>query len=32
MLTGLKMSFLTYKCVRYRPEYNAKREPHGVEL
>ena len=27
MLTGWKASFLTFKCVFYRPELNVKREP-----
>ena len=31
MLTGLKVSSLTCKCVFYRPEINAKGGPHGLE-
>ena len=27
MLTGLKVSSLACKCVFYRPENNAKRDP-----
>ena len=32
MLTGLKVSSLTCKCVFYRPELNVKTEPHGTEF
>ena len=32
MLTALKMSSLTCKCVFYRPELNAKAVAHGIEL
>ena len=32
MLTGLKVSSLTRKCVFYRPELNAKGEPHGIKF
>ena len=32
MLTGLKVSSLACKCVFYRPEHNAKEEPHGIEF
>ena len=32
MLTGLKVSSLTSKCVFYRLELNAKAGPHGVEF
>ena len=32
MLTGLKVSSLTCKCVFYRPELNAKAVAHGIEL
>ena len=32
MLTDLKVSSLTYECVFYRPELNAKGEPHGIEF
>ena len=36
MLTDLRVSFLVCKChlrsVFYRPEYNAKRGPHGTEF
>ena len=28
----MKESSLTCKCVFHRPELNAKREPHGIEL
>ena len=32
MLTTLKVSFLTYKCVFYRPENNTKGgDPQGTE-
>ena len=27
MLTDLKVSFLAFKCVFYRPEYNTKGDP-----
>ena len=30
MLTGLKVSSFTCKCVFYRPEHNAKEGPHGT--
>ena len=32
MLTDLKVSSLACKCVFYRPENNAKVEPHGTEF
>ena len=32
MLTDLKVSSLTYECVFYRPELNAKGEPHRIEF
>ena len=32
MLTGLKAPSLTCKCVFYRPEHNAKGEPHEAEF
>ena len=32
MLTGLKVFSLTCKCVFYRPELNAKWQPHGTEF
>ena len=37
MLTGLKVSLLTCKCVSYRPEHNAKGDPmelnfEGLEI
>ena len=32
MLTGLKVSSLTYKGLFYRPELNAKAGPHGIEF
>ena len=32
MLTGLKVSSLTCKCVFYRPELNAKAGPHVIEF
>ena len=32
MLTGLKVSSLTCKCVFYGPELNAKAGPHGIEF
>ena len=37
MLTGLKVSFLVFKCVLYRPEHNAKGDPmelnfEGLEI
>ena len=32
MVTGLKVSSLTCKCVFYRPELNAKAGPHGIEF
>ena len=31
MLTDLKVSSLTCKCVFYRPELNAKGGPHRTE-
>ena len=31
MLTDLKVSSMTCKCVFYRPELNAKRA-HGIEF
>ena len=30
MLTGFKVFSMTFKCVFYRPELNAKAEPHGT--
>ena len=32
MITGLKKSSVAYKCVFYRPEYNAKGQPHKNEF
>ena len=32
MLTALKVSSLTCKCVFYRPELNAKAGPHVIEF
>ena len=32
MLTGLKVSSLTCKCVFYRPELNAKVGAHATEF
>ena len=32
VLTGLKVSSLTCKCVFYRPELNAKAGLHGIEF
>ena len=32
MLTGLKVSSLTCKCVFYRTEHNAKWGSHGTEF
>ena len=32
MLTGLKVSSLTRKCVFYRPELNVKVGAHGIEF
>ena len=32
MLTCLKVSSLTYKCVFYRAELNASAGPHGTEF
>ena len=32
MLTGLKVSSLTCKCVFYGPELNAEARPHGIEF
>ena len=32
MLTGLKVSSLTCKCVFYRPELNAKAGTHRIEF
>ena len=32
MLTDLKLSSLTCKCVFYRPELNAKAGPHVIEF
>ena len=32
MLTDLKVSFLTSKCVFYRPELNVKVGAHGIEF
>ena len=32
MLTGLKVSSMTCKCVFYRPEFNAKAGAYGIEF
>ena len=32
MLTGLKVSSLTCKCVFYGPELIAKAGPHGIDF
>ena len=32
MLTGLKVSSLTCRCVFYRPELNAKAGAHAIEF
>ena len=32
MLTGFKVFSMTFKCVFYRPELNAKAGPHGTEV
>ena len=32
MLTTLKVSFLAYKCVFYRPENNAEEGPQRTEF
>ena len=32
MLTGLKVVFLTCKCVIYRPEHNAKGDPQELNF
>ena len=32
MLTDLRVSFLTSKCVFYRPELNVKVGAHGTEF
>ena len=32
MLTGLKVSSLTYKLVFYKPELNAKAGPYGIKF
>ena len=32
MLTDLKVSSMTCKCVFYRPELNAKGGAHGIEF
>ena len=32
MLTGLKVSYLACKCEFYKPDDNAKGEPHGAEF
>ena len=32
MSTGLKVSSLACKCIFYKPEHNAKGEPHGIEI
>ena len=32
MLAGLKVLSLVCKCIFYRPEHNAKREPHEIEF
>lgn len=30
MLTGLKLQSFVCKCIFYRPEDNAKEEPHEI--
>ena len=32
MLTGLKVPSMTYKCIFYRPELNAKGGSRGIEF
>ena len=32
MLTSLKVSSMTCKCIFYRPELNAKGGLHGIEF
>ena len=32
MLTSLKMSYLAFECVVYRPKHNAKGGPYGYEF
>ena len=32
MLTGLKVSSSTSKCVFYRPEHDVKGGPHGIKF
>ena len=32
MLTDMKVPSLAYKFVFYRPEHNAKGEPHGTRF
>ena len=32
VLTGLKLSSMTCKCIFCRPELNAKGGPHGIEF
>ena len=32
MLAGLKVPFLTCKCVFFRPEHKAKGVAHGIEF
>ena len=32
MLTDSKLSSLACECVFFRPEHNAKGEPHGIEF
>ena len=31
-MSGLKVSFLVWKCVFYRPELTGKWVPHGTEI
>ena len=31
MLTGLKVSTFSCKCVFYRVEHHAKERPHGIK-
>ena len=32
MLTDLKASSLACECIFYRPEHDAKGEPHGIQF
>ena len=32
MLAGLQVLSLACNCVFYRPEHDAKEEPHGIEF